>query len=216
MEEALPYILAGVPLSIMVLYAFWLYCRDEEEINFGTWFILAYGDILDFGSYFSMTEKWWLNFVPFAFAVGSISTFFYALGQKRFGKIRRIDIFCITADIGITVLALTSGFSLFGWIGPWFEDAGTATVANLAYQGTAIIAFVPMLWSQIEGREIENPTPWLLWAFVFGAFCVVMAYGYQKWEELAYPVVNLFTHFMIGVAAFLAVLKLRSTTPLRV
>jgi hypothetical protein len=207
----------------LVLFAFWSYVRtllqQKEEINVGTWFILAYGDALELSSYFVMTEKWWLNIVPLAFAVGSISTFLIALRLKMFGPIRRIDVFCVVADIGITVLwawlsATDAVFSAS--IADRSRTFDAPTIANLAYQLSAVIAFVPMWWSQVRGREVEPPIPWLLWTAAFGIFTVIAAYEHNKLEELVYPGLNLFIQYMIASTALVAARNtVRSQTSLR-
>lgn len=210
MENELLAIGIGLILSVLSLYAFLVYLRtllqqDKEKINFGTWFILAYGDGLDLTSYFFMTEKWWLNLVPLSFALGSITIFVVALLRGSFGTLRRIDVFCIVTDIAITVgwyyLSRTEMVSLSLSYGEWSRTFELSTVANLAYQMSAIIAFIPMWWSQLEGREQEPPVPWLLWAVVFGGFTILIGFAHDKWEELVYPSLNLFTHYMIGATA---------------
>lgn len=154
-----------------------------------------------------MTERWWLNLVPAAFAIGSVSTFVYVFYKKRFGEIRGIDIFCIIADVAIT--------ASWGWmyatnttvtipLGSWERHFDNATIINLLYQGSAIIAFIPMWWSQVEGRELEHPTSWLLWCVAFIGFSIMMTFTHEKWEELVYPFLNIFTHYMIAAAAVTA------------
>lgn len=222
MSDKLPAIAVGLALSILVLFAFWLYLKsllkENEPINFGTWFILAYGDGLDWFSYFTMTGRWWLNFVPLAFAAGSIAIFLFALFRGRFGKLRGVDVFCIVTDVCITGLWAyfsQTGATLTLSVGPWLRDFEPATAANLGYQLSAIVAFVPMWWSQVKGRELEHPTPWFLWAIAFAGFTVTMALEKEKWEELIYPGVNLFTHYMIGVSALVVLSRLRLATALR-
>jgi hypothetical protein len=224
--EKLPVILAGLAISALVLLAFWMYLqnllkapKDEGALNFGTWFILAYGDALDFGSYLSMTGKWWLNFVPFSFAVGSIGIFLVAISRRQFGALRSIDWFCIIADLSISGLWAyfsNAQITLTLTFGSFLRDFDASTMANMAYQMSALIAFIPMWWSQMQGRELEHASPWMLWAFCFGAFIVIVGVEHQKWEELIYPGVNLFTHYMIGITALTASFRLRlAAAPLR-
>ena len=226
LEDKLPAIIAGLVLSVIVLYAFWLYNRSESKINAATWFILAYGDGLDFWSYLSMTGDWWLNFVPLSFAIGSILTFGNAWLKGRFPNflkllmfwrwnregVEPVDRICVVGDLSITLLWIwlhNAGIIVTIETEAWLRNFDSATIANLAYQLTALIAFVPMWWAQHNERELENPVPWLLWALAFLGFGVVMAFEYGKWEELIYPGVNLFTHFMIGATVLTVMLRIR-------
>lgn len=218
MDESLLYIATGIPLGFVILYAFWLYCRNEAEICFGTWFILAYGDILDSGTYLGITEKWWTNIVPACFALGSIAVFAWAFLKSRFGRITKVDVFCILADVLITIFwgySLAAEITDFGWLGQAIGTSNGSAIANLAYQASSVIAFVPLFLSQISGSKLESPIPWCLWTFACAGFAGVVVLEYQSWEQLAYPFVNLITHGLIAAVALAAVLKCRAFYPRR-
>lgn len=180
------HVAAGCIAVALILVAFWFYNRNGSKISTGTWVILAIGDTLDLASYAGMTETLWKDMVPATFAIASIITFGYALARKRFAWPDPFDWFIVGSDALIAV---------------WWWQFASATEANLLYQATTLIAFVPMYRGLIIGREKENPLPWLLWslAFVFFFLSIVLKLG--KWEETVYPIVGLLTHFTVYVLA---------------
>ncbi len=180
------HIAAGFVAVAFALVAFWIYNRNGSKINTGTWSILAIGDTLDLASYAGMTETWWKDMVPMTFAVGSIITFRYALARKRFSWPDPFDWFIVGSDV--LIIAIWVLFT-------------SATEANLLHQATTLIAFVPMYRGLISGREKENQLPWLLWSLSFTFFLLSIVLHTEKWEEVVYPVVGLWTHFIIYILA---------------
>jgi len=177
---------ARVFAAAITLAAFWLYNKQDGKISAGTWWILATGDSLDFASYWGMTENWWKIAVPAAFAVASIITFLYALAKKRFSWPDRTDLLIIGLD-GVITLG-------------WWQQFATATTANLLYQATAVMAFVPMYRGLYRNREKEVYAPWMLWSLAHFIFFITAAMEHESYAELAYPLVGLLTH--LAVIAF--------------
>lgn len=165
--------------------AFLLYGKGNARINAATWFILALGDGLDFASYFDMTDQdVTKNVVPISFAAGSILTFLFALKKGRFAWPDGTDLSIILADFLITIA--------------WLQFTGvTSTVANLAYQATTIVAFIPMYRGLAMGLERETPLPWALWTFAFVVFLLSHWMSGGPWEEGVYPAVGLATHALV-------------------
>lgn len=177
---------AGLAAAVPIFIAFLLYNRQDSKINTGTWVILAVGDSLDAWSYFLMTgEELLKNVVPLCFAAGSIITFVIAIVRGRFSWPRAPDWFIVFIDLGITAL--------------WHEHVlvPDATVANLAYQGTTLLAFVPMCRALMTREETETVAPWALWTMGYVAFFMTYALSGARWEEGVYPVVGLVTHGLI-------------------
>ena len=172
----------GMLAALLIFVAFLLYNWKDGRINTGTWVVLAFGDSLDFGSYFEMTDRDLVkNAVPLCFAIGSIVTFLFALWKRRFALPSGLDIFVILLDVVI----------MFWWLR---TDQGTATGANLAYQATGLLAFVPMYWGIIKGTERETPLPWALWTIANAIFLLTHLIGDGSWEEGVYPLVAVITH----------------------
>lgn len=194
--------------GVLVLFAFLLYNRKGGAINTGTWVILAFGDSLDLASYFEMTEEWWKSILPAAFALGSLFTLGYGCLRKRFSWPDRIDWCIVFADLAII------------WLWSWYDthsgvitigsrDIAAPAAANLAFQATAVIAFIPMYRGLIAGREREHAGPWLVWSLAFAVFFVSSIFTLATIEEIAYPVVGLVTH------AIVLSLALSTARPLR-
>jgi hypothetical protein len=178
-------IAASVLAAALVVAAFLVYNTGNSRINTGTWVILATGDLLDFGSYFDMTgQDFAKNLVPLCFAVGSALTFVNALVKRRFTLPDGSD----TAIIGIDLLIMYAWFSL---------ETVTSTTANLAYQVTTILAFVPMYRGLVNGSEEETVLPWALWSAAYVLFVLIHALSNGPWEEGVYPVVGLITHAIV-------------------
>jgi len=201
-------ILLGVNIAaaVIILFGFWLYNRSTHGISAGTWFILASGEFLDFGSYWDMVggdflelftalrlgtslsevsvgEEWIKSMVPAAFALGTIGTFLLALLRRRFSWPDANDWFIIFIDALITVY----------WI-----SSGAAVTTNLLFQGTTIMAFIPMYRALHSGKEVETFWPWMLWttAYVGFLFTAFMSFGDQP-AEIAYPTVGVITHAIV-------------------
>ncbi len=187
-------VLAGV---LLIAVAFYLYNRSDDKIDTGTWVILAVGDSLDFGSYFLMTGQDWLkNAIPFAFAVGSIMTFANAVRKRRFSFPDAPDIFIILIDLLIMVW----------WL---YYGSMTSTEANLAYQFTTVLAFLPMYRSLAKRKLTEKVAPWALWTSAYVLFFLVHALSDGSWEEGVYPVVGMLTHVLVLGFALQTRLELR-------
>lgn len=185
MDALLDWHVATVLVAVVLtLAAFWIYNQNGSKISTGTWIILAGGDSLDLASYFVMTESWWKNAVPAAFAVASIITFGYALARKRFAWPDLFDWLIVGMDALITVM--------------WWQFT-TATEANLLYQATTIVAFIPMYRGLLNGRETESLLPWVLWSLAFLLFIAAVISQLQTWEEAIYPAVGFLTHLMVVV-----------------
>jgi hypothetical protein len=133
-----------------------------------------------------MTGVWWKDLVPMAFAVGSVVTFGLALVRKRFEWPDFSDWTIVALDTAITI---------------WWCSVGSATGANLFYQVSTVMAFVPMYRGLLRGTEEERPLPWALWSMSFAFFLLSASLFSPRWEEWAFPVVGLGTHMAVFVIA---------------
>lgn len=201
-------IACNIAAGVLVLVAFLVYNTRGGAISTGTWVILAFGDSLDLASYFQMTEDWWKSIVPATFALGSLFTLGYGCIRKRFSWPDGTDWFIIVADLGII------------WLWSWYEsqsgvlsfgarEIAAPAAANLAFQATAVIAFIPMYRGLLSGRERERPGPWLIWSLAFGLFFVASVYTHTTIEETVYPLVGLVTHAFVLLLAVSAIRPLR-------
>ncbi|HHT9130553.1 MAG TPA: hypothetical protein ACFYEC_06790 [Candidatus Brocadiaceae bacterium] len=119
-----------------------------------------------------------------------MSTFCYAFVQKRFGRPDRIDWVFVGVDGVITVV--------------WYFT--NAVVANLLYQASTVLSFIPMYRGQLFGREKEEPLSWVIWTFAYSFLAISVSLRLHRWEELVYPVTHVTVHAIVAV---IAIVKLR-------
>lgn len=181
-------IVLGFTAGAVQLYGYWVYNKGAgERINTGSWSIWALAGIVDLVSYFAITGDWVVNILPAVCAVAAVGTFGYAIVCKRFSWPDKIDWLFVGADGVITVI----------WV---FTNA---VLANLLYQASAVMSFIPMWRGQLSGAEKENPMPWLVWTLAYSLLTIAVSLRLQRWEELAYPVSHAVVHlitFLIAVA----------------
>jgi hypothetical protein len=174
---------AGDVSAALVLTAFLIYNQGNGKINTGTWLILALSDSVDFLSYFQMTgEDWLKNAIPVSFAIGSVVTFVIALGRRRFSWPDTHDWIVIGLDTLITL---------------WWFVSSDETAANLLYQATTVLAFLPMYRGLRKGKEKETFLPWVLWTGAYCIFISTAAFNLARWEEMVYPIVGMLTHGIV-------------------
>lgn len=184
MTELTPALVLSLTAGAIATTAFIAYNLRGGNINTGTWFILFIGDGLDLWSYAEMTDQDLAkNIVPGVFALGSVVTFMVAFFRKRFEWPDAGDWFFVLLDSIITVLWRALGIS--------------DTAANLLYQGTTILAFIPMCRGLLTGREREHFFPWLLWTFACFLFVISTSLELTRPEEMVYPIVTLIVHGLV-------------------
>ena len=174
----------GIAAGVTQLIGYWVYGKGANgKINTGSWSIWALGGIIDLVSFFAITGDWVVNILPAVCALGSIGTFCYAIKRRRFSWPDKVDCMFVGVDGMITVV--------------WFFT--NAVLANLLYQVSTILSFVPMWRGLIAEREKEEPLPWLIWMFAYSLLTVSVSLRLKRWEELAYPL-------RYGVLCFIVVL----------
>ena len=148
--------------------------------------ILVIGDGLDAWSYGEMMQGRLMdNIIPLCFAAGSVFTFVNAIVQRRFSFPDAPDIFVIFLDLLIT--------------GAWRAQVivPDATSANLLYQFTTVLAFVPMYRGLASGREKETLWPWIFWTGAYAVFFFIVDLSEVQAEAAVYPLVGLITHALV-------------------
>lgn len=166
----------GVMAGVVQLLGYFIYNRrSAEKINTGSWSIWALGGIVDLASYFVLTSgDWVINILPIVCCLAAISTFCYALIKKRFSWPDRADWLFVGVDGVVTIV----------W---YFTNAVTA---NLLYQISTVLSFIPMYRGQISGRENEQPLPWLIWTLAYALLVASVSLRSQRWEEMMYPLTH--------------------------
>jgi len=197
---------------IVTILAFWIYNQKEDSINTGTWIILAVGDSLELASYFDMTgQDVWKSLLPGVFACGSIYTFIKACYQKRFCWPDNTDKVIICVDLGITFLWAWSESNDVALL----HSITNSAAANLGFQATTFLAFIPLYRGIVNGNEEEGILPWFLNMGAFVLFAISSILTYDDYVEIAYPIVNVLTHGAVILCIFVATNRYRRQNPLQ-
>lgn len=175
----------GIFAGVVQLLGYWVYNkRSAGKINTGSWSIWVIGGTVDLVSYFVLTAgDWVVNILPIVCTLAAIGTFCYALVRRRFGWPDKIDWLFVGVDGVITVV--------------WFFT--NVVVANLLYQVSTVLSFIPMYRGQISGREKEQPLPWLIWTLAYALLVASVSLRSQRWEEMMYPL----THVVVCLVVVL-------------
>ncbi len=183
----------GFAAGAIQLVGYWVYNKGANgKINTGSWSMWALAGVIDFASYFALTGDWVINILPAVCAVAAIGTFCLAIARKRFSCPDKTDWAFVGVDGVITVV--------------WYFT--NAVVANLLYQVSAVLSFLPMYRGQLAGREVEKPLPWIIWTVAYTLLTAAVILRLERWEELVYPVSHAVVH--LGVV-LIAVTKQRSS-----
>ena len=182
----------GFAAGATQLAGYWVYNKEcSEKISTGSWSIWAFAGLLDLASYFVFTGDWVKNILPAVCAAAAFGTFCYAYVRKRLSWPDKVDRTFMGVDVVITVL--------------WYFTS--AVVANLLYQVSTVLSFLPMYRGQLSGREVEKPRPWIIWTLAYILFTASVSLRLERWEELAYPLSHVAVHM---VTALIAIAKQRS------
>lgn len=180
-------IVLGFTAGTLQLVGYWVYNKSsDEKISTGSWSIWALAGIIDFVSYFVLTGgDWVVSFLPAVCGLAAFGIFVYAIVRKRFSWPDRIDWLFVGADGVITIV--------------WYFT--NVVVANLLYQASAVVSFVPMCRGLLSGREKEKPLPWFIWTLAYSLLTIAVSLRLQRWEELVYPLTHVTVHVVVAVIA---------------
>ncbi len=178
-------IVLGFTAGAVQLVGYWVYQRGAgEKINTGSWSIWALGGAIDFVSYFVLTGgDWVVNFLPAVCGLAAFGIFVSAIVHKRFSRPDRIDWAFMGADGVITVV--------------WYFT--NVALANLLYQVSNVLSFVPLCRGVLSGREKEKLLPWLIWTLAYILLTIAVFMRLKRWEELAYPVSHVIIHLIVAI-----------------
>lgn len=181
-------LLLGVLAGLTQLFGYFLYNREVFRAgikpNAGSWAVWAFGSFLNYLSYSEMSGDITKDILPFCCASACVTTFVIHYQKGNFGKVERLDRMVFVVDVAICLV--------------WLK-IGSATIANLLYQLSTVISFIPMIKSTWEKPEREKPTPWFVWSLAYAlGLCAVYA-TWQKWEDAVYPMFCLILHLCVGV-----------------
>ena len=184
-------ILLGFLAAGMQLVGYFLYWKSsrsgETNSNPVSWLIWTYGSLISLGTYSQMTGDWVKSLLPIACAVACVFICFQVFRQNGLGKLDRFDYVVLGLDLVVTVV--------WYFVGPM--------PANLLDQGSTIVSFFPLIRGMVKGINKEAQAPWLIWTIAYLLLGVTVVMRYDKWEDLAYPVVCAVMHMIIWVIALI-------------
>jgi hypothetical protein len=180
----------GVAAGILQLGGYVSYGRQllahRVQPNAASWGMWAFSALLGCWSYAEMTADWAKCVLPVACCVACMGTFLLCL---LIGRPRRVETW------EFAVWGLDAALILV-----WFAGGVSAVAANLILQFTTALSFAPILRHVRAVPGAERPEAWLLWSGAHILQIVAVVFRWQRWEELAYPVVCL--AFSLWVAAW--------------
>jgi len=139
--------------------------------NTASWFIWAYGSVLEAWSYVAMSGDWVKSLLPVACSAACVGTFLLMLRNGRAGRLHSWEWACVAFDVA----------SIFVW---WWW--GSALWAHLVMQASVPVSFAPLLAAVARDPARETPLPWAMWsaAYVLGFATVVLRW--DGWPEAVY------------------------------
>jgi hypothetical protein len=174
----IPSLTFGILAGATQLWGYYLYNKHVTRPNATSWAIWSFSALLDLASYFFITGDWMKNILPATCALASIYIFTKALYKKRLERPDRKDVALLGTDLTIT--------------GIW--SVTNAVVANLLFQISAVISFIPLVRAIRKGKTDERESPWMVWTTAYALMLVSIAVNLTTWVELAYPIVHMIIH----------------------
>ena len=100
------------------------------------------------------------------------------------------------------IVGIDSCITIYWAVSSIYGERGqTATTANLLFQVSTILSYIPIIREVICEPEIETKPPWVFWMFAYVIETVVLWVQVAKWEEWVYPIVNLFLCLILVIIA---------------
>ncbi|HMO79085.1 MAG TPA: hypothetical protein PJ997_01105 [Candidatus Paceibacterota bacterium] len=165
---------------------YWRGVRSGKiDPNAASWFIWAYGSLLNFATYNIMSGDMVKDILPFMCSVSCMVIFALMVYRNGIGRLDKIDYAIIASDIAVTFI--------------WFLIG--ATEANLTLQLTEFISFIPLIRGLLRGTDKEEILPWAIWSVAYTLMTVTVVIRWDKWQDVVYPVVAVVLHMTILVVS---------------
>lgn len=179
----------GISAGVVQLFGYWLYVRTmSDKVNAASWIIWTLGAFVDLASYIAITGDWVVNILPAACAFACVLTCLYMVAKRKFGGLDLEGWTFLIVDGGITFL--------------WYTEKLSAVVANVAYQGSTVASFYPLIKGQLNGKDDkEHWSPWFIWTIAYGLLTASVVLRLKGIEELFYPVSHVVLHLIVFMVA---------------
>ncbi|HMP85084.1 MAG TPA: hypothetical protein PKE08_00240 [Candidatus Paceibacterota bacterium] len=176
-------LLAGITQVIGYMF-YWRGVRSGKiDPNAASWFIWAYGSLLNFATYNIMSGDMVKDILPFMCSVSCMVIFALMVYRNGIGRLDKIDYAIIASDIAVTFI--------------WFLIG--ATEANLTLQLTEFISFIPLIRGLLRGTDKEEILPWVIWTCAYAMMTFTVIMRWEKWEDIVYPLMSLFLSLIIWI-----------------
>lgn len=178
-------VLAGVTQVIGYMF-YWRSVRSgKTDPNAASWFIWAYGSLLNLATYSIMSQDVVKDILPAMCSVSCLVIFAGMVYRNGLGKLDRWDYVVIALDATVTMI--------------WFIVG--ATEANIAFQLTEFISFIPLIRGLLRGVDKEELLPWILWTSAYAMMTATVVMRWEKWEDIVYPLVGVALHAIVALVA---------------
>ena len=129
--------------------------------------------------------------LPAVCSISCIFTFVHVLTRGERKPIDKSEWLIVGIDVVIVVYWILS--EVMGMNGK------ATIVANLLFQGSTILSFIPMIKEVWHDRNAETKTPWVIWSLAYATQLGVLGMQGSRWEEWVYPAVCLPLHAIIAI-----------------
>lgn len=167
--------------------------KKGQKPNIASWLIWTTGSIANTWSFIVMSDHSAENILPAVCSICCILTFIHIWIIGKMERIGMGDWLIITIDSCIIIY-----WAIASFIG----DVGqSAMVANLLFQASTILSFVPIIREVYREPGTETRMPWGIWSAAYAVEIIVLWSQMAKWEEWVYPSVCLPLCFILTIIA---------------
>ncbi|MEK7583228.1 MAG: hypothetical protein AAB483_02390 [Patescibacteria group bacterium] len=177
--------------NVACLAIYFRQLRKNQSIpNPATWLIWVVFTIMNFVSYFLVTDKnLWISSLSLVNGIGNMFLFLYSLTQRKFAALGVTEIISLLIAAGI---------------GIYWKISGNAIVANVALQSILVISYYPTYAGLIKSTLRERPLSWIF--SVIGYAILMIAVLLEKGSitkfALVFPILNVILNSLVVFLAF--------------
>lgn len=177
-------------LNVASMATYFKQLRKSESVpNPATWFIWIIFTVMNFYSFFLITDKHlWISSLALVNSLGTITLFLYSLTRRKFARLGATEV--------ISLL-------IAGAIGIYWHISGNAIVANLSLQSILIISYYPTYVGLLRNTLRERPLSWIL--STIGYIILFIAVFLERESitlfALFFPLINVMLNGAVAVLA---------------
>ncbi len=165
--------------NAVCLILYYRQLRKGQSIpNPATWLIWIVFTIMNFVSYFLVTDKnVWISSLSLVNSIGNLLLFFYILSRRKFAKLGNLELLCL-------------GMALI--IGIYWKISGNAIGANISLQSILVISYLPTYAGLWTGTLREHSFSWTLTTIGYALLTIAVGIDSSHTSRYAlfFPLVN--------------------------